>query len=441
MERLGKESVFIDKTEPAKASVMLDLATTRISPERSEAIVNLIASAVEGLAPENITITDTQGHLLAGGRNNQTISSLSALDKLMETRRKLEIDISERVVGLLEPIAGVGKVKANVMAEVDFNQVEQVEEKFDPKSAVIRAQQLSQEFKNSVPPPAGIAGPQANDPTAKPITIDSIATANNNGRSANTTTYEIDKINRKIIGSGGQITKISVSVLVDEQNGNKKRSPEELQKIQELVAAAVGINTTRGDQIAVQMISFNQPAPIAITPSWLEANREFVKLGARYGTFALISLLLILMVVRPALRILKTSLTPETVPATEGALLLADTSKALPAANENKLSEKDNKLLISNLEKESKESKENKESDKLALVSADTPISVAELVAEVDKDETKPSVADRKLYAESQMPNIETDINAIRKQLILYSKTDPSKVALTLRSWLREEDA
>lgn len=424
-----RESVFVDKVEPSKASVMIDLATTRISPERTEAIVSLVSSAVEGLSPENIIVTDTQGRLLTGGRSSQNINSLNALDKLMETRRSLELDISERVVSLLEPITGEGRVKANVIAEIDFNQVEETQEKYDPKSAVVRAQQLAQEIKSSPILPIGVAGVRANDPMATPTPTPDPTVVNSNGRSANTTTYEIDKTTKKIIGTGGQLTKISVSVLVDEQTTKGKRTPEELQKIQELVVAAVGINTTRGDQVAVQMIPFNQTTVVNVPSTWLEKNRDLVKIGIKYGAIFLVSLLLILMVIRPAIQTFK----PASPAIAEQTLLPAANVTEVSLVEGNKeISNKEAKLLKDNNDK----TQEN-ENNEIESLSIDKPRTVAELVAAVDQTEGK-SKEDKPKDDLSQIPNVETEINAIRMQIISYSKKDPAKVAMTIRSWLRK---
>ncbi|MFY9227588.1 MAG: flagellar basal-body MS-ring/collar protein FliF [Blastocatellia bacterium] len=427
-----RESVFVDKVEPSKASVMIDLATTRISPERTEAIVSLVSSAVEGLTPENIIVTDTQGRLLAGGRNSQNINSLNALDKLMETRRSLELDISERVVSLLEPITGEGRVKSNVIAEIDFNQVEETQEKYDPKSAVVRAQQLAQEIKSSPILPLGVAGVRANDPITTPTPTPDPTAVNSNGRSANTTTYEIDKTTKKIIGTGGQLTKISVSVLVDEQTTKGKRTPEELEKIQELVVAAVGINTTRGDQVAVQMIPFNQTTAVNIPSTWLEKNRDLVKIGIKYGAIFLVSLLLILMVIRPAIQTFK----PASPAIAEQTLLPAATVTEVSLVEGNKeISNKEAKLLKDNNDKiQENENNENNEIESLII---DKPRTVAELVAAVDQTEGK-SKEDKPKDDLSQIPNVETELNAIRMQIISYSKKDPAKVAMTIRSWLRK---
>lgn len=481
---MPKESVFIDGKKPAKASINLDLATTNISQERVDAMVNLVANAVEGLSNENVIITTTQGRLLTGGKKDQTATTLTMLDKILETRRGVELDISQRVVALLEPIAGEGRVKANVIAEMDFNQVEQTEEKFDPKSAVARVQQATQEFKGSSTLPAGAAGVRANDPTAtpSPTPVDSTTTPIGNGRSANTTTFEIDKITKKIVGNGGELKKISVSVLVDEQTTSGKRSPEELQKIQELVAAAVGINKDRGDQVAVQMIPFSQALPVTkpvTPPNWLEKNRDFVKLGIKYGSIFLVSLLLIMMVIRPALRTLSAPVpvpalataTPALLPeGTQVSLTIDDKlDKALKESKDTKLlaeknieeSKNDSPADIQEVKEEKKEpaneeSKEKlekeikaegntkvteeKESEETALVSLDKPKTVAELVASVDKSEPQTKLEKPNTTDLAQLPPIETELAAIRAQLIWYSKADPVKVAMTLRSWLRQED-
>src|SRR6185436_2639217 len=139
------------------------------------------------------------------------IKGAGGFDSLMDARRKYETESAEQIISMLEPVTGPGHVRANVTADIDFNQVEQTEETFDPKSAVIRSQQVSQEFKNGQPSTGGVAGTRANDPTA-PAAVSTTSNAAGNGRSATAVSYEISKVTRRTIGNGGRVTRLSVSV-------------------------------------------------------------------------------------------------------------------------------------------------------------------------------------------------------------------------------------
>jgi flagellar M-ring protein FliF len=284
-------------------------------------------------------------------------------------------------------------VRANVTADIDFNQVEQMEENFDPKSAVVRSQQTSQEYKNSPSGSGGVAGTRANDPTA-PAETKTTGSAAGNGRTATTTTYEISKVTKRTVANGGRVTRLSVSVLVD---SNLPMEGVETGKIQELVTAAIGIDKARGDVIAVQMIPFQQPVLIETPPnmSWLERNREIVKTGIKYGVLVFVALLLMIMVVRPARRALKQAGTPK------GQLLLPpadDQQHYLPASQ------------------------------------MDTPRTVAELEAAVEAESVVK--ADPVVVALSRPK--ETAATVRRNQVVGYSKDEPEKVAMAVRNWLQK---
>ncbi|MEJ7617334.1 MAG: flagellar basal-body MS-ring/collar protein FliF [Pyrinomonadaceae bacterium] len=276
-----RESLFADKAERAKASVVLRIRQGReLSRERTESAVNLVASAVEGLDPADISLMDTRGRLLsAPTRMMGGVSDAGAFNTHLEARRKMESETAARVISLLEPVTGTGHVRADVAADLDFSQVEQTEEKYNPQSAVMRSQQTSSEQRNGAAAQGGIAGTRANDPATPLAAPTSPSTPARPGdqRTATTTNWEIDKtVKRTISGGAGRINRLSVSVVVDYKNSNGTsvvRAPEELQKMQEIVAAAVGIDATRGDQIVVQSIPFDQPTLDLTPPTWLERYR------------------------------------------------------------------------------------------------------------------------------------------------------------------------
>ena len=413
----AKESIFAEKEEKAKASIMLRVKQGReLSRERTEAVINLVSSAIEGLDPADVSVMDTRGRVLsAGNRDGQ--NDAGSFNSHLEAKRRLEAETAARVVTLLEPISGVGHVRADVATDVDFNQVEQTEEKYDPKSQVVRSQQTAQEIKNNgARGPAGLVGARANDPTTQPSPSPSPATQptpipNADQRTSMTTNYEIDKIVKHTIGKGGRVTRLSVSVVVDYKNANGvmvTRTPEELKKIQEVVAAAVGIDAQRGDQIVVQSIPFDQPTVEVANLTWMQRNRDLIPLVIKYSALVLIAILLLLFVVRPAKRAIMAALTApkqELLPATSSGAPLALTAGEL-AAQEIVVE----KALVNNGE-------------------------VGKTVAEIE--------AELKAELERESHFVAPEVKragAIKKLLVEQSQDDPDTIAKTIRSWLNEDN-
>src|SRR5713101_5541616 len=135
---LAKESLFQSPDEQTKASVILKLKNGRsLSGSAAQGIVNMVASAVKGLTPEKVVLIDYRGKILS--RNGGGESGLSA--QQLDTRQKLETELSGKIVQILEPAVGQGKVHPQVSAVMNFQQVEETVEKYDPQGSVVRSQQ------------------------------------------------------------------------------------------------------------------------------------------------------------------------------------------------------------------------------------------------------------------------------------------------------------
>ena len=390
------DSIYADKAERSKGSVMLRMKQGKaLSRERTEAVVSLVASAVEGLDPADVAVMDTQGRLLSSSTHggDSKMGDASVFSSHLEASRKFETETAARIVSLLEPLSGIGRVRADVAANLDFSQTEQTQETYDPRSQVIRSQQSTQEVRNGNTAQnaggSGVAGVRGNDPaTRNPATTN--ASPNGDQRAATTTNYEINKTVTHTVGAGGKISRLSVSVVVDFKNVNGTmvtRSPEELKKMQDLVSAAVGIDENRGDQIVVQTIPFDQPTVEIHNPTWLEKHSDLVRTGIKYGALAIATILLLIFVVRPAKRGLRTAfssreLGPGSVP-----------MLALPSGNPD--------------------------------LSNTSPRTVAELQADMDG------------HIARNLPD-PTRANALRKQLIDRTRQEPENVAMTVRGWLQE---
>lgn len=406
-----QESLFADKERRAKASVVLHIRQNReLSRERTDSVVSLLASAVEGLDPSDVSVLDARGRLLTAARQQDgPASETGAFNSHLEARRRFEQETAARVVSLIEPVTGAGRVRADVAAELDFSRVEQTEEKYDPKSAVIRSQQTAQESKSAggATQAGGVSGVRANDPAA-PLAeaAPSGQAAPSAQRVASTTSYEIDKTVRRTVGSGGTLTRLSVSVVVDYkavEGVTTARTSEELQKIQQLVAAAVGTNEARGDQVVVQSIPFNQPAPEAGAQGLLERHRDLLPVAIKYSLLLLGALFVLLFVLRPMRRALKAAAQPaEAAPPmlTSGA---AERMGALPAgAGESSVTPQLN----------------------------ETPRTVAEIEAQMEAEVAREVAAS--LAPEAKRTS------AIRKQLAERSNNEPELVAMTIRGWLQD---
>lgn len=397
-----KESVFSEKEEGAKASVMVRVRQGKeLSNERTESIVSLVSSSVEGLDPSSVSVMDTRGRLLTDGRGNKTGSfgDAGAFNAQLDAKRKFETETSARVISLIEPIAGEGRVRADVAADVDFSQIEQTEEKYNPESKVIRSQQSAQEQSTSsaISPGSSVVGARANDPTTQnPPAAQNNTQSGNDQRTTSATNYEIDKIVKRTVGGGGRVNRMTVSVLVDYKKVNDTqaaRTADELQKIQQLVAAAVGTDDNRGDSVVVQTMPFDKPQIDESAASWFEKNKAFVSNALKYGAFVLIALLLLFFVIRPAKKALKA---------------------AIGAPDEPK-------LLAASTNGGDGERREGEETDLTNL----PPMTVAEIEAQMQNGNSGEL---------ETIPNIET----VRTKLAEQALVEPELVAGTLRGWLRE---
>lgn len=302
-----RESVFTEKEEGAKASVMLRVRQGKqLSAERTEAIASLVASSVEGLDSSNVSVMDTRGRLLSSGRGS--VGSNDVFNSQLDSKRKFETETAARIVSLLSPIAGEGRIRADVSADVDFSKTEETEEKYDPQSQVIRSQQTSEEKRDSsaTSPSAPVVGVRSNDPATTQANANrENKTSGKDERIAKTTNYEIDKTTRRKVGGGGEVKRMTVSVVVDHkmvEDVSTARTAEELKKFEELVGAAVGFSEERGDSIVVQTMPFDRTGVDAETPaaSFLAANKEIVSSSIKYGLLALATILVLFFVIRPA---------------------------------------------------------------------------------------------------------------------------------------------
>ncbi|HEY6359857.1 MAG TPA: flagellar basal-body MS-ring/collar protein FliF [Vicinamibacterales bacterium] len=309
---MGKDSLF-GEPRPAKASVVLKLRGSRPPSAATIAgIGNLVASSVEGLRPESVVILDSYGRPLARPQEGDS-DPLGAAH--MERQQRLEREMSARVVALLEPVVGPDRVRVNVAIKLDAQSLEETEERWDPNT-VVRSRQASadQAIGTGVAAVAGARGNAPVNPDAPAPPQQAIA-GPNSSRSSETTNFEVSRTTRHVIQPRGDVERLSVAVILDDDQATKQnadgstqivrkpRTPEELQKIQALVAAAVGLETDRGDHLTVENVSFDEPVvEQGPPPSMLEKYSPQIWEGSRIAAVALIGGLALLVFVRPLMR-------------------------------------------------------------------------------------------------------------------------------------------
>ena len=267
----AKDSVFLESRQPAKASVVVKLKPgSTLTPASIQAITHLTASAVEGLAPDQVSVIDARGNLLNRPRRSINADGSEPDDTQLEFRQKVERDLLAKASATLEDILGPGKFRVSVSADVDFTSGEQSEETFDPTKSVMASQQRSEDTSNAGSN-AGTPGTASNlpRPTSRPD-----GGGKNVSRRTENTTYQSTRMVKKLRLPQGSLRRISLAVLVDqslrwEGTGAKAKRvleappPETLKKITDLVSAAVGLQSQRGDQIIVDSLPFDATLRIA----------------------------------------------------------------------------------------------------------------------------------------------------------------------------------
>jgi flagellar M-ring protein FliF len=277
---MAKDRLFGEQAQPAKASVVLKLRSNRPPAAPFVAgIASLVAAAVEGLQPESVVIIDTFGRPLARPAQDDG-APLGAAQ--VERQQLYEQQLAARVVSLLEPVVGEGHVRVNVAAQLHQAAEDQTEERWDP-ATVVRSRETTLEGSAGASAQQGVAGTRANLPgpvppgsnEPNPPTLAQASTSptvTNPLRTMQRENFEISRTTRHTVRPSGGVARLSVAVLVDDEQVTEKdgsgnsvsktrpRDPAQLQKLHQLVTSAVGLDTTRGDLLTVENIAFNEPA-------------------------------------------------------------------------------------------------------------------------------------------------------------------------------------
>jgi flagellar M-ring protein FliF len=339
-----RQSAFVRDQRDGSASVFVQLkAGRRLEQEQVQAIVNLVASSVPDLHSNQVTVIDQQGHLLT---TPQGSDDSSLREERFQVVQRMEDDYEQRIESIVTPIVGIGRVRAQVVAQVDSSTTEQASENYTPGSQIVRSEQQSQTSSRDGSQSGGVPGALSNQPPASGVAqppppnkppvaaaatpagqaataataeaASSAPSAPDSLATQSTRNYEIDRTVAYTRQPAGQLKRLTVAVVVDDmpvigKDGKAVKgrplTDAELTHITVLVKDAVGFDQARGDSVNVVNASFRSEPPPADTaleqvPLWeTPLFRDMAKLGA--GVIVL--LVLSLAVLRPMIKALMPS--------------------------------------------------------------------------------------------------------------------------------------
>jgi flagellar M-ring protein FliF len=299
-----------DRPEPS-ASIVLKVRG-QLEPQQVRAIRHLVASAVNGLKPQRVSVVDESGRLLADGSAEDSAGISAQAD---ERKIAFERRLREQVEAIVSSVVGQGRSHVQLTADFDFNRITQTSDRFDPDSKVVRSSQNREEI-TAADTREGQVSVGNELPGANLGRTDAAANVQQNRKTEEVVNYEISRTTKTEVIEGGRINRISVAVVVDgtyakNDKGEvayEPRSKEEIDLIAALVRSAIGFDAKRGDQVEVANLRLAEmPAtPIGERPTGIWALLQFTKddimRGIELAIMALLGLTVILMVVRPMIR-------------------------------------------------------------------------------------------------------------------------------------------
>jgi flagellar M-ring protein FliF len=329
---LPRQSAFVRDRRAPSASVFLQLKPgRRLETEQVTAIANMVASSIPELEAQQVTVVDQQGRLLSAPNEDDEFAARS---KQLEIARKMEERFTQRVEQLLTPLVGPGRVRAQVVADVELSTTEEAREQYRPDSQVVRSEQTAEETSRTGSGPQGVPGALTNQPPVPGVALPAgaastgatalaqtqtevspsqpVAPAPDNTSRQATRNYEIDRTVAYTRMPAGRLKRLTVAVLVDnlrttDEEGNVVETPltpEQLENMTRLVKDAVGFDAARGDSVNVVNASFRGATPTEdiepeVIPLW---ERPLVRDIAKLLAGLILLLVLVLAVLRPLIR-------------------------------------------------------------------------------------------------------------------------------------------
>jgi flagellar M-ring protein FliF len=307
---LPERPLFARETPEPSASIVVRVRGA-LEPQQIRAIRHLVASAVNGLKPQRVSIVDEAGNLLADGSGTGADGDNAVAD---ERRASFEKRMRNQVETIVSSVVGAGRARVQISADFDYNKITQTSDKFDPEGRVLRSTQTREESA-------------ATTDSNGQVTVNNELPGNQNNNNATpardqskkteeTNNYEISRTTKTEVTEAGRVNRLSVAVLVDgsytkNDKGEmvyQERSKEQLDRIAALVRSAIGFDQKRGDQVEVVNLKFAEAptVPPVAEPTGLLGMLQFTKDDVMYvielGVMMLLSLVVLFMVIRPLVK-------------------------------------------------------------------------------------------------------------------------------------------
>ena len=296
------DSLFRDQERQAKASVVIKLRHRSLADGEPDAIRNLVASAVDGLTPDNVVLVDASGNLPLGPK------TAAALQLTAEQA------LEDKLISTLEPVTGAGNVRASVTLDYDQQASDVTQETYDPDKTVTLSMQRTEQTSGAQPVAAGVPGAASNAPNAQALPVYPPGTTAPQTAKTESSTYGASKTDRHVVEGPGRVRRLTAAIVVNDRLAQaassgkpavwQPRSADEVRNLTALAQAAIGFDVARGDMLTVEDLSFDRnrsEQPSSIIERWAATAENSPVLVKYVALFA--GLLVILAFgVRPALR-------------------------------------------------------------------------------------------------------------------------------------------
>jgi flagellar M-ring protein FliF len=290
-----EKDLFASEQKPPTASVTLKTKSGKqISASQVNAITHLVANAVEGLKPENVVLVDSNGKMLTNpNANNAEMDSISQADSHTQIEQQSARTIQDKVQTMLDSVLGANHSTVQASVAMDWSQLETTSQTFNPTPAAVRSSHTIDETYTLGGSAGGVPGAASNLPTPVPTLI---ATTNATLYHKNeaTTNYELTQVQSKQVAAPGKVQRISVSVMVD-----NIKDTAQMASIKNAVIAAAGIDSARGDTVAVESMAFDHTAAAADLTQQTQADQTSMYFRyAEMAAGAVAALILLIIVMR-----------------------------------------------------------------------------------------------------------------------------------------------
>lgn len=304
---MPKRELFTRDREKPSASVTIKMAGSH-SLERGEvtSITHIVASSVPGLESSRVTVVDSHGRLLARGDGGDGMGA--GADSAYDRRIAFETRMQQTLETLIEKVVGSGKARVTVTADMNFDRIVTNSEKFDPEGAVARSTQSNSQKETAQEGSGGGDVSAANNLPGGAAGSGSGASNKATEQSGETTNYEISKVVQNHISEGGKLNKLSVAAIVDgvtttAEDGTVNYTPrteDEMKQLKSIITTAIGYDEKRGDKVELVNMRFTQDDVGVEEASFFDSFKSEMHSIIQTLILAVVAILAILLVLRPA---------------------------------------------------------------------------------------------------------------------------------------------